>query len=67
MVSPDFDNVLSSKKVLPPVLEGFNDSEHLLVIDLIVSLSFIKGFRSIGNNPPFSFLALEEDCSDSEI
>ena len=48
MVSDNSDGVVSSLKVLPPLLEGFNDGEEFSIVFVVVAGCRGKGAREIG-------------------
>jgi hypothetical protein len=52
VVSIDLYRVASSFKVMSPLLEPSDDGEHLGIVDLIVLLDQIEGFRQEGDQVP---------------
>ena len=44
VVSPHFAMMLHSFKEVLPLLKGMNDSQHLFVMDLVISLHRTKAF-----------------------
>jgi hypothetical protein len=68
VVCPDLYRVVSSFKVMSPLLETSNDGKHLSIMYLIVSLDWIECFRQEGNQVPGIVIVrlLGENCSSSD-
>jgi len=63
MVRPDLALIFRALNEVPPLLEGSDDRQHLLVVDLIVLLDGGQGLGEEGNRVPLFFFRryLEED------
>src|ERR1700728_4126973 len=59
VVCPDFDGMACSLKVMPPLLQGTDDREHLGVVDLVVTLHRTEAFGQESHWMPLSVLAGE--------
>ena len=56
-----------SLEVMAPGLQGTNDSEHLLVIDLIVAFCIAHGLGVKSNRVPFTILPLlRQNCASGK-
>jgi len=53
VISPDLELVFCTFNEVPPLLERPNDSQHLLVMDLIVALNWGQGLGEECNWVPF--------------
>ena len=52
MVTPDFDFVVSPLKIVVPFFEASHDSQHLLVVDVVVLFDVGKAFGDEGTGEP---------------
>ena len=69
VVHPDLALVFHAFDKVPPLLEGSDDCQHLLVVDLIVPLNRGQGLGEEGNQVPlFVFRGyLGEDCTRCKV
>jgi len=69
VVCPDLALMFRTFDKVPPLLEGADDCQHLLVVDLIVPFDGGQGFGEEGDQVPlFVFCRyLEEDSTGSEV
>jgi hypothetical protein len=68
VVCPDLYRVVSSFKVMSPLLKSSDDGKHLGIVYLIVSLDRIECSQQEGNWVPGIVIAqlLGENCSSSD-
>ena len=69
MVCPDFKLVLGAFDKVSPLLQGLDDGEHLLVMDLVVVFHQGQGFGEEGDWVPLSIFGrdLREDSSSCKV
>jgi len=53
VVCPDFHQVLGSLQEVFPLFQYTDDSEHLLVMDLVIPFHWRQGFAVEGHQMPF--------------
>ena len=65
VVSPHFNTMLCTFKAVSPLFKGMTDSQHLFVMDLIISLHCTKAFWVEGNGVPLFVLRglLQKHCT----
>ena len=56
VVCPQLELVFNAFNEVSPLLQGSNNGEHLLVVDLIVAFDRRQGLRHEGNWVPFSII-----------
>ncbi len=69
VVCPQLELVFNAFNEVSPLLQGSNNGEHLLVVDLIVAFDRRQGLRHEGDWVPFSVICwdLREDGSAHEV
>src|SRR6266403_2728983 len=58
VVRPDFKLVMRAFQEIAPVLQGMDDCQHLLVVDLIVTFHSIETLGIVGNWMPHCYESL---------
>ena len=67
MISGDLKLIGQSLEIVAPFVQRFDDREHLLIVDLVITLGRVHSVRSESNGMPFAVVLLLHQYATSGV